>query len=405
MGEALPLSDVKVLDFMWVMAGPSATRTLADYGATVVRVESTHHVDTARTMAPFFQQQPGPENSALFQNMNAGKLGITIDLSKEQGRAVILDLVRWADVVTESFSPKAMRAWGLDYESLREVKPDIVMLSACLMGQTGPLAGFAGFGSLAAAISGFYDITGWPDRPPAGPFGAYTDTAAPRFIAAALLAALDHRNRTGEGQYIDLSQCEAALHFLAPVLLDYEVNGRAQTRVGNDDPAAAPHGVYPAAGKDTWVAIAVTTDEQWQALCAAIERPDLAADHTLATAEGRRARRDDLDSAIAAWTSQQAAPQVETLLQALGVPASVAQTSTDLYADPQLRHRGHFVEVPHPIHGTVTVESSHFILSRTPARIERPAPTFGQHNQHVLQEILGYSAERIAELVEAGALQ
>ncbi|MGB2693835.1 MAG: CoA transferase [Dehalococcoidia bacterium] len=405
MSSDLPLADLKVLDFMWVMAGPSATRTLADYGATIVRVESTNRVDTARTMAPFFQQQPGPENSALFQNMNAGKLGLTLDLSKDDGRAVIHDLVRWADVVTESFSPKAMRAWGLDYESLRQIKPDIVMLSACLMGQSGPLSGFAGFGSLAAAISGFYDITGWPDRPPAGPFGAYTDTAAPRFIAAAILAALDHHERTGEGQYIDLSQSEAALHFLGPALLDHAVNGRSQTRVGNNDPYCAPHGVYPAAGEDTWVATAVTTDEQWQELCAALERQDLAADRRFGTAEGRVSHREELDGIVAAWTSSRDAHEIEALLQARGVPASVAQTSTDLYADPQLAQRGHFVEVAHPIHGTVTVESSHFLLSRTPARVERAAPTFGEHNQHVLSDILGYDAERITELVAAGVLE
>jgi len=405
MAGDLPLADVKVLDLMWVMAGPSATRVLADYGATVVRVESTRHIDTARTMAPYYGGTPGPESSSFFNNLNAGKLGVTLDLTKEAGRAVLLDLVRWADVVCESFSPKVMPAWGLDYESLRRVKPDIIMLSTCLMGQSGPLSGFAGFGSLAAAISGFYELTGWPDRPPAGPFGAYTDSMAPRFAAAAILAALDHRARTGEGQYIDQSQAESALHFLGPALLDCTVNGRVQGRAGNRDPQLAPHGVYPAAGEDRWVAIAVGNDEQWQALCAAMERPQLVRDERFASSSARLAHQNELDAIVAEWTATREAEAVEAALQARGVPASAVQDTSDLYADPQLNHRGQFVQVAHPVHGTIVVEGSHFRLSRTPARIERGAPTFGEHNQHVLETVLGYSPERIAELAAEGVLE
>ncbi|HXW83885.1 MAG TPA: CoA transferase, partial [Candidatus Binataceae bacterium] len=214
MAPRLPLEDVRILDFMWVMAGPAATRMLADYGATIVRVESPTRIDTARTLGPAINNTPGPDSSGLFSNCNAGKLGITLDLSNPRSRGVVFDLVRWADVVTESFSPKAMRAWGFDYASLSKVNPDVIMLSTCLMGQTGPLARFAGFGNLAAAISGFHNLTGWPDRPPAGPFGAYTDYVSPRFTAIAILAALEYRRRTGKGQYIDQSQGEASLHFL-----------------------------------------------------------------------------------------------------------------------------------------------------------------------------------------------
>ncbi len=405
MAEDLPLADVKVLDFAWVMAGPSATRALADYGAVVVRVESTRHVDTARTMAPFFGGKPGPEGSVLFQNLNAGKLGVTLDLTQTAGREVALDLVRWADVVVESFSPGTMPGWGLDYEALREAKPDIIMLSTCLMGQTGPLARFAGFGSLAAAIAGFYEITGWPDRPPAGPFGAYTDTVAPRFTAVAILAALDHRRRTGQGQYIDQSQGESTLHFLGPALLDYVVNSRVQGRTGNGDSTMAPHGVYPAAGDDRWVAVAVTNDEQWRALCEVMARPELADDERFATAEARLTRQDELDAIVSAWTDERDPHEAEATLQARGVPASAVQTSGDLFADPQLAQRGHFVEVEHPTHGPITLEGSRFRLSRTPARVERSGPTFGRDNQYVLETILGYSQERIAELAAAGVLE
>ena len=287
MPHDLALADIKILDLMWVMAGPAATRVLAEYGATVVRVESTQRLDAVRTITPFHHGEPGPENSGLYENLNVGKLGLTLDLTQAAGRAVILDLVRWADVVTEAFSPKAMPAWGLDYDSLRQVKPDIIMLSTCLMGQNGPLAHFAGFGNLAAAISGFYNLTGWPDRAPAGPFLAYTDAVAPRFTAAAILAALEYRRRTGQGQYIDQSQSETALHFLAPALLDYTVNHRVQERSGNRDPHMAPHGVYRAAGEDRWVAIAIATETQWQAFCYVLHRPELVHDERFATVQAR----------------------------------------------------------------------------------------------------------------------
>jgi len=404
MGKELPLSGVKIVDFTWVVAGPAATRVLADYGATVVRVESTKRIDTARTFGPFVGGI-GAENSAFYHHLNANKLGVTLDLTKEEGRAVALDLVRWTDVVLESFSPRAMRSWGMDYESLRKVKPDLIMLSTCLMGQSGPLSKFAGYGNLAAAISGFYNLTGWPDRPPAGPYGAYTDTVSPRFTAVALLAALEHRRRTGRGQYIDQSQAETTLHFLGPALLDYVTNGRVQERAGNRDPVLAPHGAYPVAGEDRWVAIAVGDDAQWRGLCEVMGRGDLADDLRFATAEARRAHAEELDATIAAWTKDQEPSAVEAALQARGVPASDVQNSHELYADPQLRHRGFFVEAEHPMHGKVIVEGSRFKLSETEPRMERAGPTFGADNHHVLEELLGYSAERIAELAAAGVLE
>ena len=403
--EQLPLTDVKVLDLMWAVAGPGATRVLADYGATVVRVESTSKTDVTRGMVPFHAGQPGPENSGLYLSLNAGKHGLTLNLAKDKGREILLDLVRWADVVTESFSPKAMRAWGADYETLRKIKPDLIMLSSCLMGQSGPLSMFAGFGNLAAAISGYYNITGWPDRLPAGPYLAYTDTVAPRFTVAAILAALDHRDRTGQGQYIDQSQAESALHFIAPALLDYTVNGRVQSRNGNRDPHMAPHGVYPATGDDRWVAIVVRSDEEWRTFCQIIEQPDLAGDERFASLQARLAHQDELDDIVAEWTKSQGEKEIEGVLQARGIPAHVVQNSPELSVDPQLAHRGHFVEVPHEVHGTTTVEGSRFTLSRTPAKIERPGPTFGQHNQHILETILGYDSDRIAELTAAGVLE
>ena len=296
-----PLDGVKVLDFMWAFAGPYATRILADHGATVVKIETSHKVDVLRVVAPWNDPSQSVESALQYHSLNAGKLGLALDLSKPGARDVVLDLVRWADVVTESFSPKAMRAWDLGYDALRAVNPDLVMLSSCLMGQTGPMHRYAGFGTMAAAVAGFYPGVGWPDRPPCGPFTAYTDYTSPRFAVAVLLAALEWRRRTGEGQFIDFSQMEACLHLLAPELLDDAVNGRVAGRHGNRDRSRAPHGAYPTAGDDRWIAIAVETDEQWRALCAAASLPpDLAQLDTSA----RLSRQDELDALLSAWTAR-----------------------------------------------------------------------------------------------------
>jgi crotonobetainyl-CoA:carnitine CoA-transferase CaiB-like acyl-CoA transferase len=401
----LPLDDVKVVDFMWALAGPGTTRTLADYGATVIRIESANRVDGARTVGPFPDNKPSHDGSCLFGTYNAGKLGLALDLSKPQAREVVLDLVRWADVVCESFSPKAMRAWRLDYESLREVKPDLIMLSSCLMGQSGPMSSFIGFGNMAAAVAGFYHLCGWPDRPPSGPFGAYTDYIAPRFGAISILAALDYRRRTGKGQYIDQSQAESALHFLAPALLDCAANGRIEQGVGNTDPNYAPHGVYPALGDDRWIAIACKTDEHWRSLCTAMDRADLARHESFATLAARYSNRDQLDQIISEWTRGLTAHVAEVLLQQLGIPASAVQDSNDVCHDPQLAARGYLIEIVHPVCGKTVVEGSRFLLSRTPASIARPAPSVGGDNQYVLESILGYDQDRITELVTAGVLE
>jgi crotonobetainyl-CoA:carnitine CoA-transferase CaiB-like acyl-CoA transferase len=396
----LPLAGLKVVDLMWVMAGPAVTRVMADFGATVIRVDSKHRLDTARTIGPYWRDEIATESSAIYQNMNAGKLNIAIDLSHPDGRDVVVDLIRWADVMTESFTPGVMEKWGLDYEAVRSVNPGIVMMSSCLMGQTGPLSRFAGYGNLAAAFCGFTAIAGWPDRPPAGPFGAYTDYMSPRFALATVLAAIDHRRRTGEGQYIDFSQAEAALHFLAPGLLDFELNGRSGTGAGNSDLNIAPHGVYPAAGADRWVAIASETDEQWGALASAIGREDLA----WMSAQERLMRARELDELIAQWTRGLDDLDAQDRLQALGVPAHAVQNSPGCRADPQLQALGHFVATEHAEFGAVELEGSRLFLSETPARVGA-APTIGEHLFAILENILGYDQEKVTQLLTSGALE
>jgi crotonobetainyl-CoA:carnitine CoA-transferase CaiB-like acyl-CoA transferase len=401
-GQAMdrPLDDLKVLDFMWAMAGPGATRVLADHGATVVKVESESKPDVLRGVNPFIGEAGGQENALQFHSLNAGKLDLTLDLNVAEARDVVLDLVRWADVVTESFSPRAMANWGLGYEDLRAVNPDIIMFSSCLMGQTGPMRLYAGFGTMAAAIAGFYPVTGWPDRSPAGPFTAYTDYVSPRLSVAVILAAVEARRRTGEGCHIDFSQLEGALHFLAPQLLDEEINGRTAGRNGNADPVLFPHAVYPAAGDDRWVAIACETDAHWAALARIVGAEALA---TL-DVEARRRRGDEIDALVGAWTAALDPASATERLQAVGIPAHLVADAADTVADPQLAHRHHYRQAPHPNHGMTWVEGPNYRLSRTPSRVDWGGPTFGQHNSEVLEQILGYDVDRIAELIIAGAV-
>ena len=398
-----PLAGVKILDFMWALAGPGATRILADWGAIVIRLESSSKVCVGRTLHPFMDGEESQEKSAIFHTVNAGKRMLTLNLTSPEGIEVARDLVRWADVVTESFSPRAMKAFGLDYDSLKAINPDIIMLSTCLMGQTGPLSMFAGYGNLAAAIAGFYSTTGWPDREPAGPFGAYTDYIAPRYNAIAVLAALEHKRRTGEGQHIDLAQAEAALHFLSPALLDCAANGRVQTGMGNRDLNMAPNGAYPVSGEDSFIAIACETDDQWQALCGLV--PGLEATDDLAQVSQRLARQDELDALIAEFTREQEGPALEQTLQSAGVPAALVQNSPELVADPQLEHHEHLLEVPHQEGGHTVIESTRIHMSRSGPVVDTSAPTFNRDMMFALNDVLGYDDERIGELLVSGALE
>jgi benzylsuccinate CoA-transferase BbsF subunit len=384
------------------MAGPASTRVLADWGANVVRVESSHKVETARTIQPFLNDEGGADNGGLYQNMNAGKMGLALDMSKPEAREVILDLVKWADVVCESFSPKAMQNWGLGYEDLKKVNPSIIMTSSCLFGQDGPLSNLAGFGTMGASMSGFYAMTGWPDRDPAGVMGAYTDYVSPRFLTAAIMAALDHRDRTGEGQYIDVSQAEAAMHFLTPALLDYRINGREPQPVGNDHPSMFPHGNYPSAGEDKWVAIACQDDAQWVSICQVM---GLSEQLVNLGCEQRRAHREEIDDVIGTWTSQRSGAETQELLQEQGVPAHRVQMSDALAEDEQLEYRRHFRHVDHMTNDKMWVEGTRFSMSRSRDGITDAGPSYGQHTFEVLEGILGYDADRVAELAVAGVLE
>lgn len=396
-------AGLKVADFAWVGVGPLIAKALADHGATVVHVESEARVDVLRHLPPFLDDQPGLQRSQFHANFNTSKLGLGLDLSKEAGRAVARRLVDWADVVIESFSPGTMRKLGLDWETLGRERPELVMLSTCLRGQTGPEASYAGFGNQGAALAGLFSITGWPDRPPCGPWGAYTDFIAPRYGVASMAAALYHRARTGRGQYIDLSQVEAAILFLEPLVLDYGANGRVAEAVGHGSPYACPHGVYPAAGKERYVAVAVETAEQWDALREVAPLQEFAAP-AFRELHAREHAREAIDARLRAWCQEQDAFLLAERLRAAGVPASPVMRPSDLYADPQLAHRGFFVTVDHAVMGPTRCDGPATRFSRTPARLRRAGPTLGGHTEEVLRDLLGLSEEEITELAIGGVL-
>ena len=397
-----PLAGVRVLDLSWIVAGPTVGRALADFGATVIRVESPIRVDTARVVGPFHADLPGVESSGLYGNVNAGKWGLTLSLNVPEAQDIFRRLVQWADIVSESFTAGILARWQLDYAHLRELKPELIMLSSTLLGQTGPYNQVSGFGSQGAGMSGVQYLTGWPDRAPAGPFGPYTDYPAPRFALTALLAALDHRNRTGEGVFIDQAQAEGTLQLLAPALIDYLNGGAALAARGNDDPQQCPHGVYPCqpppGRSESWVAIVAASDEQWRSLARLI-----GGDQTLTLAERMR-ERPRIDAALAEWTSSQTAAAVEEELQAVGVSAQRLLTTEDAANDPQLAHRRHFRRLAHSLHGETVVEGPRYLLSETPGQAVRPAPQYGEHNEQILRGVLGLSDAEVEELAASGAL-
>lgn len=401
----LPLEGINILDFTWAITGPAITRTFADYGATVIKIETLRAPDVTRLSTPFLDRKPGVNRSTFFANYNRNKLAMTLNLSHPKGVEIAKKLVAWADVVLESFTPGTMGKWGLDYDNLVKIKPDIIMLSTCSQGQTGPHARSPGYGFQLVALTGYAYITGWPDRIPAQPYGAYTDFVGPPYGVLAIISALEYRERTGKGQYLDLSQLEATLQPLGAILLDYDVNKRIAERQGNRDRAAAPHGVFPCTGEDHWVAIAVTNDKEWKSLCKAMGNPGLTREARFATFLDRRRNEDALEALIAKWTSALTARQAMEILQKNGVPAGMVNDPQDTREDPQLNSRGHYWEFDHAVIGKHYCDAPASIFSKTPAQPRSPSPLLGEHNNKVCKEFLKLSDEEVAELVVEGVIE
>jgi len=402
-------TGLKVLEFGGGAAGPFGTRYFADHGATVVRVESRQRPDFIRLLRYTPGDPAGLDGSHMFAMVNVNKYGIALNMSHPKGPEIARRLVGWADVVAENFAPKAMAKWGLDYESLRQRKPDLVMISTCLNGQTGPERNYPGFGGQGSAISGFNHLTGWPDLEPLGPYGTITDSLSPRFVALLVASALLHRRRTGHGQYIDLAQVEGGVVCLSENIVTYTATGEVLGRIGNRSRHAAPHGAFRCAPKgdddDRWVAIAVHTDDDWYCFRRAIGDPAWAAAARFATVSGRLAEVDALEQHVGAWTRARSAEDIVRTLQAAGIEAGVVANFEDLVNDPQLAHRRHFREVEHRAIGKHLAETNGMRFSRTPEEIRMPAPCLGEHSEYVYRELLGMSAEEYAALKTEGVFE
>ncbi len=394
-----------IMEFGAGAAGPVATRYFADHGATVIRIESRQRPDFLRTLRLTPDTPGGLDGAHHFAVLNANKLSVALNLSRPEGVAVARRLALWADAVAENFAPGAMAKWKLDYASLVQERPDLVMISTCLNGQTGPERHYPGFGGQGSALAGFNHLTGWPDREPVGPFGTITDSISPRFAAVAIAAALLHRARSGHGTYIDVSQVETGIYSLSEWLLGYAASGASFARAGNRSPHAAPHGVFPCAGADRWIAIAVHGDDDWQRLVRIMGSPAWAAAAELATLDGRLCQVDLIEQRLAEWTQPQSAETLAEQLQAAGLDAALVADMQDLLHDPQLAHRGHFTELTHPVVGRYVVEANGLRFSDAPMRFTRPAPLLAADSEEAYCELLGLSQAEFAELQAAGVVQ
>jgi benzylsuccinate CoA-transferase BbsF subunit len=396
---------LKVLEFAWVAVGPLTSRYFADHGATVVRIESHTHFDLFRSTSPFPQNKPSLNGSMFYGKYNANKYHASLDMNHPRGPELAWRFIKWADILTESFRPGTMQRWGLDYENVKKVKPDLIYLSTSMQGQTGPFSKYAGVGSMISAVAGFGEISGWPDRMPSPSYGAYSDYFCQRFNSTAIIAALEYRAKTGKGQWIEQSQLETSVYFNAPIVLDYIVNGHITTRQGNRLAYAAPHGIYQCQGNDRYIAIAVFNQEQWQSFCQVSGNPDWSKEAKFNTLTDRKNNEDELDGLVAKWTSTRTAEELETRLQAAGIPAHIVQKSSDLFQDKQLEHRNFYVRQKHPEMGTPAYQQcTNFILSKTPRQITKPSPCLGEHNEYVYKELLGMTDDEIAEHIIDGSI-
>ena len=401
-----PLEGIKVVEFAAYAAGPVVGKHLVDHGATVVHIESKVRPDGFRAHYPPYKDNiHGLNRSGLFALCNNDKLDITLNLKKApKATDLAKRIVAWSDVVIENFSPGTMKRLGLDYEALRKIKPDLIMLSSSNLGQSGPHAHHAGFGSQLSSLAGFTHLTGYPDGPPQILYGPYIDYIAVAYGAVAILAALDYRERTGKGTHIDTAQYETGLQFMAPILLDYKINGKVASRNGNRDPAAAPHGAYPCKGDDIWCVISASSESDWESLCRAMGNPAWTKESRFATLQSRKEHEDELDQKIGAWTAGFTAREITEKLQASGIRAGIVNTMRDIYSDPQLKHRKQWVELEHPEIGKMHYQRPPFFLTRTPSGPERRDPLLGEHNGYFYQELLGLSEKEYQELVVEGVI-
>jgi benzylsuccinate CoA-transferase BbsF subunit len=395
-----PLDGVRIADFSWVGAGPRATKDMADYGATVIKIESRKRLDLGRLSPPFKNGKPNPDGSMFFGMTNTSKKGVTINLGDPKGVEVAKKLVAWADIVVENFGKGYLDRIGLSFETLQAINPKLIQVSVSVAGRTGPMSGLRGYGNSAAALSGLAALSGWPDRPPHMPPFAYGDVVAPMFATVAMLAALEHRRVTGRGQLIDVSQVEPLVHVLADQFAEYQVKGDGFTRPANRSAGMAPHGVFPCRGVDQWCAIAVRDETDWQSLRGLMNLQD---DPRFGTLAARKANEDALDARLSLWTAGQDKHLLADRLTAAGIPAEAVFDGRDVFTDPELIAAGHYVPVEHAVLGACDMPGPPVTFSEAEVTVG-PPPLLGQDNHAIFVELLGMDEGDVRSLIAGGAL-
>ncbi|MBI2765659.1 MAG: CoA transferase [Chloroflexi bacterium] len=415
---ALPLDGIRVADFSWFGAGPIAGQTLCTFGAEVIRIESEAKLDSLRVAHPFAMNPDGTFKSGYnvsgyFNNFNAGKLSMQLNLNTEKGQQLAYRLIEKSDIFLTNFTPRALEKWNLRYDDLLRANPSIIAAYAPMQGLEGPHRDFLGFGAVLTPVTGISEMSGFPNQPPFGVGTNYPDYVInPGHTVIAILAALRYRNRTGKGQLIELAQVESVVNTLGTAVAGYLANGDNATRNGNRSPIAAPHGAFRCAddpessgSTDRWIAIACQTDAHWQAMCHAIGDPVAATDARYAAFEARKANEDSLDALVAAWVAGRRAEDVMALLQSRGVPAGVVQNAQDILdRDPHMRARGYYEYLDHQETGRAAYDGPVARLSATPAHHRAPAPLLGEHTMDVCERIIGLTADEIADLLAEGVL-
>ena len=396
-----PLAGVRVVNLGWIWAAPALAGAMADMGADVIKIETGRRVDNTRRSGALYKDVPLLNHSSL--TLLRGQRSVTLDLANPESRGVALEIIAASDIVVENYRPGTVARWGLDYESVRRARPDVIMVSLSAGGQTGPLSKITTFGSTLSCLTGLDSIQGYfQDEPQA--FGtAHIDPLNAYFGLTATLSALRHRERTGQGQYIDLGQWEATTTLFGAPMLDYQWNGRVQGTMGNRDVSMAPHGVYPTRGADAWVAIAVENESQWRAFRRALGGPAWTREPRFADMYRRLRNQDALDERIGAWTKNRDARETAMTLQRAGVPAFPVLSDAEAFDDPHYTARGGWVEVDHPF-GKMMLNGVPWKIGGAPGAVRKAAPLLGGHNYDVFRELLGMSAEDTARLEEIGAI-